>query len=148
MTTGPWLNAAQLAGLPGVPGSDRRTRDWLQRIGVPSRPAAGKRGGGGTEWDCSALPDATRAALLARQVESAAPAELAVTPQLAPDRKPANLPAAAPAAGRVPSRSEAACADARLALLNHAYALQQPGRSLDACFHLAAHALATGSAPA
>ena len=143
MTTGPWLTAAQLAGLPGVPGSDRRTRDWLQRIGVPHRPAAGKRGGGGTEWDCSALPDATRAALLARQIEAAAP-----PPAALPAPAPAPAVPATKAAGRVPSRSEAACADARLALLNHAYGLQQPGRSLDVCFHLAAHALATGSAPA
>lgn len=148
MTTGPWLTAAQLAGLPGVPGSERRTRDWLTRLAVPHRPAVGKRGGGGTEWDCSALPADTRAALLARQLQAAAPAavEPAAPPQLPAAPKPA-LPATA-AAARIPSRGEAACADARLAVLTHAYDLQGRGRSLDACFHLVAHALATGTAPA
>lgn len=154
-TAGPWLTAAALAGLPGLPASERRTRDWLARTRVPQRQATGKHGGGGVEWDCSALPEATRAALMLRQIEAAAPAaeQLAATPQLAPVRKPA-LPAvrsslpAAPAAARVPSRHDAACADARLALLNRAYALQEGGRSLDVAFTLLAHQLATPQAPA
>ena len=155
MTTGPWLTAAHLAGLPGLPGSERRCREWLARMGVPQRPAAGKHGGGGVEWDCTALPDATRAALMLRQVDQAAAAlpaptaptapQVATTPQLAPVRKPGALATTAPA--RVPSRHEAACADARLALLNHAYSLQH-GRTLEAAFALVVHQLATASAPA
>ena len=161
MTTGPWLTAAALAGLPGLPASERRTRDWLARTRVPQRQAAGKHGGGGVEWDCSALPEATRAALMLRQIEAVAPAtpvapQLATAPQLAPDRKTA-LPAVtitpraglpAPPAARVASRQEAACADARLALLNQAYALQAAGRSLEAAFNLLAHQLASPQAPA
>lgn len=143
-----WLTAAALAGLPGLPASERRTRDWLLRTRVPHRLAGGRQGGGGTEWDCSALPEATRAALMLRQIETAAP-------QLAPDRKPtlpatrASLPAVpAQAAPRVASRHDAACADARLALLTQAYALQEAGRSLEAAFTLLAHQLASAQAPA
>lgn len=145
-----WLPAAALAGLPGLPGSERRCREWLARTRVPQRQASGKAGGGGVEWDCSALPEATRAALMLRQVQQAgaalpAPAPAAPAPQLPATR--ASLPAA-PATPRVPSRQEAASADARLALLTRAYALRDDGRPLDAAFTLLAHQLASAHAPA
>lgn len=149
-TQGPWLTAAALAGLPGLPASERRTRDWLARTRVPQRQAAGKHGGGGVEWDCSALPEATRAALMLRQVQQAAadlPAPAAAQPMHQVPATRASLPAM-PAAPRVPSRQEASCADARLALLNRAYALQDAGRSLEAAFTLVAHELASPHAPA
>ena len=144
--TGPWLTAAHLAGLPGLPGSERRCREWLARTRVPQRQAAGKHGGGGVEWDCSALPEATRAALMLRQVQQAAvalPTPAAI--EISPNR---NLVRPTPSAPRVASRQEAACADARLALLNQAYALQAAGRSLEAAFTLLAHQLASPQAPA
>lgn len=124
MTTGPWLTAAKLAGLRlvGVPASPRRAHDWLQRLRAPSRKAQGQQGGGGIEWDCSALPKAVRDQLVARQLATATPA-LMPSPAPAPA---ANLPAVA-AAARVPSRTDAACADARLGLLNHLYTLADNG---------------------
>ena len=83
MTPGPWLCAAALAGLPGLPDSERRTRDWLVRTGVPQRQASGRHGGGGTEWDCTCLPAAARAALMLQKVQQAAPAVPAM-PAIAP----------------------------------------------------------------
>lgn len=156
MPAGLWLTAAALAGLPGLPASERRTRDWLARIGVPQRQAGGQRGGGGVEWDCGHLPEQTRAALMLRQVQAVASAQPATTPQLAPDRKPspkapavsATLPTTLPATQRVPSRDDAECADARLAILNRAYAIQEAGRALDQAFTLLVSHLATDQAPA
>lgn len=35
-----WLTARELAGLPGMPGSERRTRDKLAQLQVPMRSRA------------------------------------------------------------------------------------------------------------
>ena len=61
-----WLTARELAGLPGMPSAEFRTREKLQRLGVASQMRG--KVGGGLEYDCSALPEETRAALLARQI--------------------------------------------------------------------------------
>jgi putative transposase len=121
----PWLTAAELAalGLPDWPGSEFRSRAKLVALQVPSRVREGRFGGGGREYDTAALPVGVRRALLAHQVQRAA------TPGQAPEQvptavatRPASL-AEVPADKRPPSKAEAACADARLALVNHAKTL-------------------------
>lgn len=62
MTT--WANARQLAGLPGFPGSERRAREAAARMGLPSRPRAGRAGG--VEYFVEALPPAARIEWAAR----------------------------------------------------------------------------------
>ena len=133
-----WLTAAELAGLPGMPGSEFRTRAKLDKLGVPSRLRSGRQGGGGREFDAAHLPPETRAALLLQATAPSIPSAPALpdasttplptsqpTPVASPVVAPApGLPAklarllpAAPATARPPTRQEAACADARLVLV-------------------------------
>ncbi|MCO4245667.1 integrase, partial [Acidovorax facilis] len=72
-----WLSARELVGLPGFQMTGRATLDKLKRLGIPNRPRAGREGGGGLEYDTSALPAETRAAIAARTVAKAACTALA-----------------------------------------------------------------------
>lgn len=117
-----WLTARELAGLPGMPGSERRTRERLQRMAIASRPASGREGGGGLEYDTSALPEETRAALAARQITKAGSTALTLVEpapvrSFAPPEQP--LPGQlVPVPGRrPPSQSDKAVADARVRLV-------------------------------
>ena len=118
-----WLTARELAGLPGMPSAEFRTREKLQRMGVPSRARPGREGGGGNEYDCSALPEETRAALLTRQIKTAAVTTLPVV-ETAPVRsfeiasEAANSEIAPTSGRRPPSQAEKAVADARAQLVN------------------------------
>lgn len=116
-----WRTAAELAGLPGLPTSEYRTREWLDRIGVPSRPRAGRNGGGGREFDTAALPEQTRKALLAASVAAVAlPGAIEAAPPaetFLPTPAPAQPPV--PAHRRTPSKADAACADGRMQLVQH-----------------------------
>jgi putative transposase len=126
--TAPWLTAAELSGLPGMPGSEFRTRAKLDKLGVPSRLRTGRAGGGGREFDCACLPAETRAALLLNALQPADIAPPHWEPEQAgqsvPQHTPATLPAVAPGtavatttARTPPSKQDAACADARAAVL-------------------------------
>lgn len=116
-----WLTASELAGLPGMPGTERRAREKLLRMGVPSR-ARGKVGGG-LEYDCSVLPEETRAALVGMQITRAATTTLPVV-EAAPVRSFEIAPAAANSpvvnvpGRRPPSQADKAVADARVQLVN------------------------------
>lgn len=59
-----YASAAELAQLPGFPGSERRAREAAARMGLPSRPRAGR--GGGLEYSVAALPAAARLEWAAR----------------------------------------------------------------------------------
>jgi len=65
-----WYSARELAGLPGVPGTERGVRKKADAEKWPSRP---REVGKGSEWPLSALPAATQAALLLRAAPAAAP---------------------------------------------------------------------------
>jgi putative transposase len=119
MTT--WLTARDLAGLPGMPTSEMRTRVKLNKQGVPSRPRAGR--GGGQEYDCSVLPAETRTALMINQVATAGAAIAALTETQTPETAP-NLPAVTGAARRPPSQADKAVADARVLLVHQLLDLQ------------------------
>lgn len=60
---GRWYGAAQLVGLPGLPGTERGIIKRASREGWASRP---RRTGKGGEYPLSALPEVTQAALLLR----------------------------------------------------------------------------------
>lgn len=117
-----WLTARELAGLPGMPGSERRTRDKLLALQVPSRPRVGRQGGGGNEFDCSALPEQTRKALMIEQVVKAG--AVVAAHQEAPQQSPSTIPASMVASGTVqterrpPSQADKAVADARMVLVD------------------------------
>jgi hypothetical protein len=78
-----YATAAELAQLPGFPGSERRAREAASRMGLPSRPRAGR--GGGLEYSVAALPPAARlewAARFAAANDAKAPsASVATLPQ-------------------------------------------------------------------
>ncbi|WP_306553412.1 Mu transposase C-terminal domain-containing protein [Acidovorax sp.] len=120
-----WLSAREIAGLPGMPGTERRTRERLTRLCITSRPRAGREGGGGLEYDTSALPAEVRAAIAARTVARAAGRALAQVDSapvasFAPPDKPLPAPLA-PTSGhtrRPPSLADKATADARMLLVN------------------------------
>lgn len=59
-----YASAADLAGLPGFPESERRARETAVRLGLPTRPRPGR--GGGYEYAVEALPPAARLAWAAR----------------------------------------------------------------------------------
>lgn len=123
-----WLTARELAGLPGMPASERRTRDKLVALAVASRPRQGREGGGGMEYDCSALPAETRAAIAERQIVKAGSAALAMVepPPVRSFVPPVPAPTPEPQPGqlvpvpsrRPPSQADKAVADARVRLVN------------------------------
>lgn len=133
---GPWFTASELAGLPGMPVSEFRTRARLDKMGVPSRLRAGRAGGGGREFDSAFLPAETRAALVLRATEpcadggasasmgsdagaggsAVAQAGMGGTPAGANHEAP-RTDVSSPAARRPPSRADTECADARAILV-------------------------------
>lgn len=124
MSSHPWFTAAELAGLPGMPGSEFRTRARLQQLGVPSRIRAGRAGGGGREYDAAHLPAETRAALLLQQLQPADAAPAALPAPVAPVETTAVVPAApSRLPSRPPSRADAECADARATLVRRLHDL-------------------------
>ncbi|MBV8249109.1 MAG: transposase [Comamonas sp.] len=140
-----WLSAREIAGMPGMPSCSKRTREKLSRLGIPSRPREGRVGGGGLEYDCSALPEETRAAITAKQITAAGSTSLAVV-DTPPVRSfiPAVVEPAQPAA-RVPSQAEKDVADARVRLVNMVHELVPAHGLRSACQLLAARIL-TGEA--
>lgn len=87
MTTGGWYSAKDLAGLPGMPGSERRVLERAKKNLWPSRA---KERGKGLEYPITCLPAATKHALLTQQLQ---------TPGSSPAAPAAVSPAALPVAG-------------------------------------------------
>jgi len=147
-----WLNPAQLAGLPGLPTSQKCIREWLHKHAIPSRPRQAK--GGGLEYDCAALPAKTRAAIAARTIARASTTALAqVDPapvvSFAPPEKPLPAPLAPmpEPTRRPPSLNDKATADARMLLVNMVLDLE-PLHGIKRACNLVALQLASGQASA
>lgn len=147
-----WLNPAQLAGLPGLPTSQKSIREWLHKHAIPSRPRQAK--GGGMEYDCAALPQKLRTAIAARQIATAGSTALAQvdTPPVvsfAPPEKPLPAPLAPmPEPNRrPPSLTDKATADARMLLVNMVLDLE-PMHGIKRACNLVALQLASGQASA
>lgn len=63
-----WLLASELAGVVGLPGSDRNVREQLKKLATENPELARKRQGTkGTEYHISLLPTATQTALYKRE---------------------------------------------------------------------------------
>lgn len=118
-----WRTASELAamGLPGLPGSEFRMRQYLDRIGVPSRQRSGRCGGGGREFDTTALPEEARRVVLAASVQAVTLPGLIEDVPPTESFLPAPKPVAAlvPAGRKPPTKADAACADARTQLVQH-----------------------------
>lgn len=114
-----WLTAREIAGLPGMPCCAKRTREKLLRLSIPSRPRAG-RVGGGVEFDCSALPEDTRLAIATNAIQAAGTKALAVVdaPAVRSFVQAAPTTSAHSSSIRVPSQAEKDVADARVRLVN------------------------------
>lgn len=154
MTT-PWLTAAELAAmaLPDWPGSEFRSRAKLVALQVPSRVREGRFGGGGREYDTSALPVAVRRALLAQQLQQGAAAAEAAPPAPLPTTAPTTVATPQGALAEVPpprrpSKAESACADARLVLVNHLRELAGIEGGMTHAVQRLSRDLANASAPA
>lgn len=139
--TGPWLTAAAMPALPGLPSSERRRRDWLSRQGVPQRKAQGRSGGGGVEWDCSQLPAAMRQALLVLQVQGAAESQPAATVAASTTAVSQQATRRAP-----PTDADRSCADARVALVHHMRQMADEGLGIKQAAEALAQRLSTGTA--
>ncbi|MGE4244237.1 Mu transposase C-terminal domain-containing protein [Ramlibacter sp.] len=137
-----WLTARELAGFPGMPSTEFRTREKLQKLGVPSRARAGR--GGGVEFDCSRLPAQTRTALMIEKVTIVDPAIAANVEgdALVPAEPQRDV---AQSRERPPSQSERAVADARLLLVNQVLSLE-PLHGIKGAASLIALQLASGTA--
>jgi putative transposase len=118
-----WLTARDLAGLPGMPGTEFRTRAKLAKLNIPFRARAGR--GGGQEFDCSKLPAETRTALMIDKVATAGGAIAAHSEVRALDTQTGvNLAAVAEPERRPPSQADKAVADARVVLVTQLLDLQ------------------------
>lgn len=94
-----WFTAQELAGLPGLPTSDRRVRSFLQKNLAQTLPK-GRGEGKGEKYARASLPEETREFLDRRDLAEAAaqlPAEL-VAPTNAMTVVKANTPATKPTA--------------------------------------------------
>ncbi len=139
-----WLTAAELAGLPGMPTSEFRTRAKLKELGTPFRVREGRKGGGGREFDTSALPATTQRALLSKQLRGE-PLQLPVAAAVATISQPvASLAPSAPP----PSRAAAQCADARAQLVRHLQAMVEAGTGMTQATERVSALLRDGLAPA
>ncbi|HSV78447.1 MAG TPA: Mu transposase C-terminal domain-containing protein [Ramlibacter sp.] len=117
-----WLTARDLAGLPGMPSTEFRTRAKLLKLNIPARARAGR--GGGQEFECSALPSETRTALMINQVAQAS-AVIAAHAEVPAEVCPkVNLPQPV-AERRPPSQADKAVGDARVVLVNQLLDLQR-----------------------
>ncbi|XQE65806.1 DNA-binding protein [Pseudomonas sp. P3C3] len=65
-----WLTAQELAGLPGMPGTDRNVRLMAVREGWEGQRRLGSKA---VEYSFAVLPSETQAALLARQMQQQEP---------------------------------------------------------------------------
>lgn len=149
-----WITAREVAGLPGMPSCPKRAREKLDRLAVPSRPRAGRAGGGGLEYDITALPAETRAAIAARtvaKVGSTALAQVDPAPvvSFATPERPAPVPQvpAPEPTRRPPSLTDKATADARMLLVNMVLELE-PLHGIKRACSLVALQLASGQASA
>lgn len=135
-----WLTASELAGLPGMPSSEFRTRARLVELGVPSRLRSAR--GGGREYDCTALPAETRQAVLLLTVNQA-PTLPASSNAAAAVATKASVPAVA-SPRRPPSHADSQCADARAVLMRLMDDLAETCGSVTAAAELLSHQLASG----
>ncbi|MBI2770013.1 MAG: DDE-type integrase/transposase/recombinase [Burkholderiales bacterium] len=71
-----WVSVPQLVGLPGLPTSDPRCRDFLQRANATSRARSAR--GGGLEYLVTDLPEETQQALAAQAAGAVKPATDAI----------------------------------------------------------------------
>lgn len=58
-----WFSVAELAGMPGMPSSKRRTKDKVERLAKPTQVRQRQNRGGGKEYHISSLPPETQAHL-------------------------------------------------------------------------------------
>jgi len=101
MDTG-WYSAQDLAGLPGMPGTERRVRERLQKnLPLTRNRSRGK----GLEYPRSCLPDETQAALLERELALPAPEPVQTTaaPATPPSPSSSAVAATIPAAALAPA---------------------------------------------
>lgn len=69
-TPEPWCTARELAGLPGLPSTERNVRAMAERLRWASRPRAGR--GGGSEYVITCLPPAVQNEVRRRRAIAAA----------------------------------------------------------------------------
>lgn len=107
-----WYSAKELAGLPGVPGTDRRVRDRAERENWESKPNRAR--GGGRLYALTSLPTETQTALVQQQAKAVVTAEA----ERLPVRQEVQLP-------MFETQQQALIADARQGVLKAIEGLMQ-----------------------
>jgi len=103
-----WFTSAELAGLPGLPGTQQNVKAKAKRENWQSRKRAGR--GGGQEYHISSLPPDARAALAARHTSADVRSDVrAIAARVLPADRPlpeAGLAMAARLTGAAKARME------------------------------------------
>jgi len=80
-----WYSAKELAGLPGLPGTERNVREYAKRHGWEGQQRLGSKA---LEYAFSVLPEETQNALLLAQAENAEPAPASTVASTPEDPRP------------------------------------------------------------
>jgi putative transposase len=131
--------ANELAGLPGIPSTERSVQRTADRETWPSQKRAGR--GGGKEYALASLPVATRDHLMQRHMDK-------VTTNLPAVHKAAPVPALAAKPAATPVEAlpgwQRRCLDARLAILRLVKAAVDSGFRVKAAIHKIIEAATNG----
>lgn len=117
-----WYTATELAGLPGVPGTDRNVRAMADREGWEGQRRLGSKA---IEYHIAVLPETTRAALLKQAVDTVTVEQPASLPAVRTERV-ALRPLSA--SGALTHR-QVLTRDARLLIVNMLKRMQREGLS-------------------
>lgn len=80
-----WFTAKELAGLPGLPGTERNVREYAKRHGWEGQRRIGSKA---VEYAFAVLPKETQNALLLAQADQAAPAPASTVVPLQEEQRP------------------------------------------------------------
>lgn len=136
----PHYTAKELAGLPGMPGTDRAIRDLADRENWPSQKRPGR--GGGREYAVTALPPETQQYLAGQHLDTLA-SDLPVPRQKA--SVPAPITAVIPELTAL-TRHQVAVMDARVWFMR-LIEKRAKGQSVKRCQHEIASNVADGKQP-
>lgn len=141
-----WYSAQELAGLPGMPTTDRRVRSAAEKNLWVTRS---KESGKGHEYAIESLPEVTRSHLMRQMIAAVTPVETASPTIVATTGEGALTSTAAIRSPHSYSAAQLIVRDARLSILNAIQqAAEQHGMSASKAIEAWVAAVSDGSMPA